>query len=78
MKDEFLFQGSHLLEMIDIQEKKNYPTRNLQSIIIANIWTNNYTTKQNAAYIIKNTLNVLGERVNLEKEIITIEGVNGP
>lgn len=73
MRDELLFQRSHLLKMIDIQEKKK-PARNLQSIIIANIWTNNYTTKQNVAYIIKNTLNVK----RMEKETITIESVNGP
>lgn len=74
MRDELLFQRSHLLKMIDIQEKKKKPARNLQSIIIANIWTNNYTTKQNIAYIIKNTLNVK----RMEKETITIESVNGP
>ena len=53
-----------MLEKTDVQKKK-YPTGNLQSITVANVQTINYTAKQNVAYIIKNALSVIGERVSL-------------
>lgn len=45
-------------------EKKN-ATGNLQFISIANVQTVNYSAKQNVAYIIKNVLSVIAERVSL-------------
>lgn len=53
-----------MLEKTDVQKKK-YATGNLRFISIANVQTINYSAKQNVAYIIKNVLSVIGERVSL-------------